>query len=111
MWRRAKVSAGNGPSEQAFVDFADWTPASPVVLEWPAPLPLNTEITIGEETRFAGDAQACAGQFHVPLMRERRLSLRLRNLKQYQPRPEAPAEPAAAPTPPVEASPDERMPE
>jgi hypothetical protein len=66
MWKQAKVTVGDVTADQAMVDFEGQTPA---VLEWPEPLEFNSQIKIGEETYFAEVATACAGKFHMPLMR------------------------------------------
>lgn len=69
MWKQAKVTIGDVLAEQAMVDFEGKTRAA--YLEWPTPIPANAEIKVGEETFFAGDCRACAGKFHIDLMRER----------------------------------------
>lgn len=80
MWRQAKVTIGGTTADQAMVDFAASVPA---VVEWPSPVPLNTPVKIGSETRYAAEAQACAGQFHIPLMAaERKPEAKTKGAKQ-----------------------------
>jgi hypothetical protein len=68
MWRKAKVTVGDETADQALVDFADKTATKPEWLEWPGRVDIDTAIMIGDETRYAGPAQAIARQWHIPLM-------------------------------------------
>jgi hypothetical protein len=83
MWKQTRVTVGDETADQAMVDFDG---NDPVVLEWPEFLLFNDEIKVGDTTYFAGFATACAGKFHIPLMREAR-----RPRVEEQP-PEPPAE-------------------